>query len=51
MKKIWRYLGLFCLVLLLTLSPIFRIAAQNNPAKQGQETPLETLGEVFPVMS
>ncbi|MCA2812519.1 MAG: mechanosensitive ion channel family protein [Microcystis sp. M090S1] len=50
MKKIWRYLGLFCLVLLLTLSPIFRIAAQNNPAKQGQETPLETLGEVFPVM-
>ncbi|BAG00141.1 mechanosensitive ion channel [Microcystis aeruginosa NIES-843] len=26
------------------------IAAQNNPAKQGQETPLETLGEVFPVM-
>ena len=50
MKKIWRYLGLFCLVLLLTLSPIFMIAAQNNPAKQGQETPLETLGEVFPVM-
>ena len=50
MKKIWRYLGLFCLVLLLTLSPILRIAAQNNPAKQGQETPLETLGEVFPVM-
>lgn len=50
MKKIWRYLGLFCLVLLLTLSPIFIIAAQNNPAKQGQETPLETLGEVFPVM-
>ncbi|NCS01176.1 MAG: mechanosensitive ion channel family protein [Microcystis aeruginosa G13-07] len=50
MKKIWRYLGLFCLVLLLTLSPILIIAAQNNPAKQGQETPLETLGEVFPVM-
>ncbi|MCA2720572.1 MAG: mechanosensitive ion channel family protein [Microcystis sp. M048S1] len=50
MKKIWRYLGLFCLVLLLTLSPILMIAAQNNPAKQGQETPLETLGEVFPVM-
>ncbi|MFM7353782.1 MAG: mechanosensitive ion channel family protein, partial [Microcystis aeruginosa] len=50
MKKIWRYLGLFCLVLLLTLSPILRIAAQNNPAKQGQEIPLETLGEVFPVM-
>ena len=50
MQKIWRYLGLFCLVLLLTLSPIFMIAAQNNPAKQGQETPLETLGEVFPVM-
>ncbi|GCA71539.1 mechanosensitive channel MscK [Microcystis aeruginosa NIES-2519] len=50
MKKIWRYLGLFCLVLLLTLSPIFMIAAQNNPTKQGQETPLETLGEVFPVM-
>ncbi|GAL91656.1 mechanosensitive ion channel family protein [Microcystis aeruginosa] len=50
MKKIWRYLGLFCLVLLLTLSPLFMIAAQNNPAKQGQETPLETLGEVFPVM-
>ncbi|CAO5032954.1 Transport system permease protein [Microcystis aeruginosa] len=50
MKKIWRYLGLFCLVLLLTLSPIFIIAAQNNPAKQGQETLLETLGEVFPVM-
>ncbi|MCA2708692.1 MAG: mechanosensitive ion channel family protein [Microcystis sp. M015S2] len=50
MKKIWRYLGLFCLVLLLTLSPIFMIAAQNNPAKPGQETPLETLGEVFPVM-
>lgn len=50
MKKIWRYLGLFCLVLLLTLSPIFMIAAQNNSAKQGQETPLETLGEVFPVM-
>lgn len=50
MKKIWRYLGLFCLVLLLTLSPVFMIAAQNNPAKQGQETPLETLGEVFPVM-
>ena len=50
MKKIWRYLGLFCLVLLLTLSPIFMIAAQNNAAKQGQETPLETLGEVFPVM-
>ncbi|NCT42334.1 MAG: mechanosensitive ion channel family protein [Microcystis aeruginosa G11-09] len=50
MKKIWRYLGLFCLVLLLTLSPIFMIAGQNNPAKQGQETPLETLGEVFPVM-
>ncbi|TRT84599.1 MAG: mechanosensitive ion channel family protein [Microcystis aeruginosa Ma_OC_H_19870700_S124] len=50
MKKIWRYLVLFCLVLLLTLSPIFMIAAQNNPAKQGQETPLETLGEVFPVM-
>ena len=50
MKKIWRYLGLFCLVLLLTLSPIFMIAAHNNPAKQGQETPLETLGEVFPVM-
>ncbi|CCI06559.1 MULTISPECIES: mechanosensitive ion channel family protein [Microcystis] len=50
MKKIWRYLGLFSLVLLLTLSPIFMIAAQNNPAKQGQETPLETLGEVFPVM-
>ncbi|MBE9071150.1 mechanosensitive ion channel family protein [Microcystis sp. LEGE 08355] len=50
MKKIWRYLGLFCLVLLLTLSPILRIAAQNNPAKQGQETPLETLGEVFSVM-
>ena len=50
MKKIWRYLGLFCLVLLLTLSPIFMIAAQNNPAKQGQEIPLETLGEVFPVM-
>ncbi len=50
MQKIWRYLGLFCLVLLLTLSPIFMIAAQNNPAKPGQETPLETLGEVFPVM-
>ena len=50
MKKIWRYLGLFCLVLLLTLSPILMIAAQNNPAKPGQETPLETLGEVFPVM-
>ena len=50
MQKIWRYLGLFCLVLLLTLSPIFMIAAQNNSAKQGQETPLETLGEVFPVM-
>ena len=50
MKKIWRYLGLFCLVLLLTLSPLLMIAAQNNPAKQGQETPLETLGEVFPVM-
>ena len=50
MKKIWRYLGLFCLVLLLTLSPILMIAAQNNPTKQGQETPLETLGEVFPVM-
>ena len=50
MQKIWRYLGLFCLVLLLTLSPILMIAAQNNPAKQGQETPLETLGEVFPVM-
>ncbi len=50
MQKIWRYLGLFCLVLLLTLSPIFMIASQNNPAKQGQETPLETLGEVFPVM-
>jgi small-conductance mechanosensitive channel len=50
MQKIWRYLGLFCLVLLLTLSPIFMIAAQNNLAKQGQETPLETLGEVFPVM-
>ncbi|TRU37525.1 MAG: mechanosensitive ion channel family protein [Microcystis aeruginosa Ma_MB_F_20061100_S20] len=50
MKKIWRYLGLFCLVLLLTLSPVFMIAAQNNPAKQGQEIPLETLGEVFPVM-
>jgi small-conductance mechanosensitive channel len=50
MQKIWRYLGLFCLVLLLTLSPIFMIAAQNNPTKQGQETSLETLGEVFPVM-
>ena len=50
MKKIWRYLGLFCLVLLLTLSPILMIAAQNNPTKQGQETSLETLGEVFPVM-
>ncbi|GCL50801.1 mechanosensitive ion channel [Microcystis aeruginosa NIES-3804] len=50
MKKIWRYLGLFCLVLLLTLSPVFMIAAQNNPTKQGQETLLETLGEVFPVM-
>ncbi|MDB9425521.1 mechanosensitive ion channel family protein [Microcystis aeruginosa CS-564/01] len=50
MKKIWRYLGLFCLVLLLTLSPVFMIAAQSNPAKQGQEIPLETLGEVFPVM-
>jgi small-conductance mechanosensitive channel len=50
MQKIWRYLGLFCLVLLLTLSPILMIAAQNNPTKQGQETSLETLGEVFPVM-
>lgn len=50
MKKIWHYLGLFCLVLLLTLSPIFMIAAQNNTAKQGQETVLETLGEGFPVM-
>jgi small-conductance mechanosensitive channel len=50
MKKIWRYLGLFCLVLLLTLSPIFAIVAQDNSTKSEQKTPLETLGEGFPVM-
>jgi hypothetical protein len=30
--------------------PYLQDSSQNNPAKQGQEIPLETLGEVFPVM-
>lgn len=48
MKNIWHYLGLFCLVFLLSFAPSFEIIAKDNPLQQQQAT-LEAMGEAFPV--